>query len=420
MEKTIFTGYAPNLSFYDLRVALKFIFLPWNWRKWKHGNAAHEAEKFLQDYFSVKNVNVVDSGRSALLISLQVIGVGKGDDVIVQAFTCLVVINAITKLGANPIFVDICRDANMDILDLKKKITPKTKAIIIQHTFGIPAEIEELTSFAKTHSLPVIEDCAHSLGAVLKEKKIGTFGDISILSFGSDKIISCVRGGAIIINNDSFAKKITDLQNGLPDTSTQKIFQHLMHYPIFFLGKKFYHILVGKILLWIAKKINLTNRIIYNEEKRGEPMRDYPSKFPEALAQILLLQFNRLSTIIAHRKLVAKKYEDEIKNPQVVLPCRELTIEKKSGGVYLRYPILTKNPYKLYQHAKNNGIILGNWYDTVVSPYRGVTARIDYLPGSCPNAEYFSKHIVNLPTDIIIGQKEQRRIIDVINSYKEE
>jgi dTDP-4-amino-4,6-dideoxygalactose transaminase len=332
----------------------------------------------------------------------------------------LVVINAITKLGANPIFVDIGRDANMDLLDLKRKITPKTKAIIVQHTFGVPAEIEELTSFAKTHSLPIIEDCAHALGAVLGENRIGTFGDISILSFGSDKIISCVRGGAIVVNNDSYVKKIIERKNSLPDTSIKKIFQHLMHYPIFFLGKNTYHILFGKVLLWTAKKINLTNRIIYNEEKKGEPMRDYPSKLPEALAQILLLQLKRLNTIILHRKMVAKKYEDEIKNPSVVLPCRELAAEKKSGGVYLRYPILTKNPYKLYEHAKNNGIILGNWYDTVVSPYRGVTARIDYIPGSCPNAEYFSKHIVNLPTDIIIGEKEQKRIIDTINSYKEE
>lgn len=114
---------------------------------------------------------------------------------ILQAYTCVSVSNAIIATGAKPIYVDIdAQTLNINPQLIEKHITQKTKAIIVQHTFGIPADIHAIQSIVKKHQLFFIEDCAHALGAQYKEKMVGSFGDIAVYSFGRDKVISSVNG----------------------------------------------------------------------------------------------------------------------------------------------------------------------------------------------------------------------------------
>lgn len=409
LKKTIFTGFAPNIMKPDLRNVWSFL-LPWQWQYWQKGKHQLEFEGWLKNHFN-KSAFVFDSGRSALFFGLQSLGVKAGDEVLIQSFTCVVVINAIKFLGAKPVYVDIENDFNINLSDLRKKIGSRAKVLIIQHSFGLPAALNELLAIAKEHNLKIIEDCAHAFGAEINGQKLGTFGDLGMFSFGSDKVISCVRGGALITANSELASKIFDYQKVLPWTSYSLILQDLLHFIAFSICKPIYHLGIGKWLLAIGKKINLFGRIIYPAEKRGEEVPFYPSQLPNALAKILLDKLPHLAEITNHQRKIAKLYDEKISNLNIIKP------EWNDNSIWLRYTILVNNPEKLHAQAKKQRIILGNWYDAPVAPADIDLSVIDYTLGSCPNDEKISLQCVNLPTDININETEVERIVKLINTY---
>lgn len=409
--RTIFTGFSPNTTKRDLSTASKFLFLPWKWLSWKKGKAILAVEDFVKDYFSVDSATTFDSARTVLYFSLKSFGLKSGDEVLVQAYTCAVVINAIKWSGATPIFVDINGDFNIDITDAKKKVSAKTKILIIQHTFGKPADIKGLLDFANEYKLKTIEDCAHVFGGEHDKRKLGTFADVGVFSFGSDKPISCVRGGVAITNNMGLADKLKNYQSSLGETSFIKIAQHLLHYPIFAIGKKTYSFKIGKLFLWLASRLHFLNKIIYPSEKIGEQVSFYPTKLPNALAHILLDQLHNIEKINTHRQFITKKYFSNIKNSNIKLPVE---LDKVP---YLRFPLLVKDIEKFKKHAKDRGLIVGDWYQSVVAPSGLDLAKFGYEPGFCKKAEYLSAMSVNLPTDLIIGNREVNKIIETVNSY---
>ncbi len=410
-KKPIFTGFAPNLTLTDLKLACVFLFLPWYWPKWRKGEYPAKVENKLKEYFGVEKAFVFDSGRSALYFALKSFNLKEGDEVLIQTFTCVVVVNAIKWAGLKPIYVDIGRDFNLDVEDLRKKNTTKSRVLIIQHTFGKPADLNKLISFAKDNNLLIIEDCAHSLGTKFNDQLLGTFGDIGMLSFGSDKVLSCVRGGALITNNKNLAAKIKELQNQLLDSTKLKTFQHLTHYPIFAATKPIYNWGVGKLMLALAKKLNLFNKIIYSKEKIGLPVNFYPAKFPNALASILYHKFIILDEVIKHQQKIAALYHESIVNSKIIKP--EWTTE----SIWLRYTVLVTNPQKLLHLAKREGIILGNWYNSPIAPADVNLKKMDYQIGVCPHDEKIALRCLNLPTDININEQEVKRIIELLNKY---
>lgn len=409
-KKPIFTGFSPNLTKRDVKLAFSFLIFPWNWKKIIVGTKISEVENWLQRYFGIPAI-AFDSGRSALYFALKALEVGEDDEVLVQSYTCLVVINAIKWTGAKPIYVDVKDDCNMSVEDLSKKITNKTKALIVQHTFGRPANLEQLISVARKSNLKIIEDCAHSLGAKYQEKLTGTMGDIGMLSFGSDKILSCVRGGALLTADLVLFEKIKNYQKNLSFPKLGKTIQHLLHYPIFYLAKPIYNLGIGKWLLALAKYFNIYNKIIYTPEKFGLPVVFYPAKLANSLANILLNQFLDLSKVIKHQKTIAHFYEEKINNPIIIKP------EWNDETIWLRYNIFVENPKKLHVLAKKNGIILGNWYDAPVAPKDVDLTIFDYQKGTCPNDENLALKSINLPTDRQITLLDAQKIVDIINNY---
>lgn len=415
-NKTIFTGFSPNLTGRDTSKALGYLFLPWRWPGLINGGYVESAEKKLSRYFNIKYAYAFDSGRSALYYALKALGAGSGDEILVQAYTCVVVANAIKFTGAKPIFVDIGDDFNIDPAGLENKITPKTKILIIQHTFGLPARLQEILAIAKRRNLKVIEDCAHSLGARYQSKLTGTFGDIGMLSFGSDKIISCVRGGALITDNQEIGLKIKELKNQLPEPSLIKTIQHLMHYPIFYPAKPLYSLFIGKIILILAKKLNVINKIIYKQEKTGEQVKFYPAKLANALANILCYQIDEIDQLNSHRQTISEIYSQEISNQKINLPWKNSQIDFKNCAC-LRYPILLKNPNQLLNYAKKQGVILGDWYNAPIAPADIDSKKTGYL-NDCPKAELLAGQSVNLPTDRQISPRDAQKIVKIINSFE--
>ncbi len=411
IHKTIFTGFSPNSTVRDVRLACAYLFFPWKWISWREGEYPAKVEERLQHYFNTSHAVTMDSGRSALLASLQALGIQTGDEVLVQAYTCVVVINAILFAGGTPVYVDIGADFCMDPDDIKKKITPKTKALIVQHTFGQAADMDTIMTLAKEHTLAVVEDCAHSFGATYKGKLLGTFGDIAIVSFGSDKVVSSVRGGAVITNSDLLAAKVREKVREFPLMNIHILLRHLLHYPFFFLGRAWYSFGLGKALLAFAKRAQLINSIIEPSEKKSEQSLYFPAKFPNALARIAFLQIAEVDKVNAKRKQIARVYTlglrgiDSIRLPPIDEEC-----------IYLRYTIRTNDAGRIRHTLRRQGVYLGDWYDTVIAPKDIDMSRTGYTPGSCPVAERIAQESVNLPTGRHITQKDVTFIIDALHA----
>ena len=152
----------------------------------------------------------------SLYVILEVLGIGPGDEIILPAFTSVVVPNAMIYRGVKPVYVDIeAVTYNIDVSKIEEKITPKTKAIYAQHTFGIVFSMEVIGGIAEKHGLYVIEDCAHALGASLNGRMAGTLGHVAYFSTDHSKVISTSSGSMITTDDLEIAAKICEAQRSL-------------------------------------------------------------------------------------------------------------------------------------------------------------------------------------------------------------
>lgn len=176
---------------------------------WANGPFIDEFESELASYFGTKNALVVNSGTTALVAILHALGIGEEDEVAVPSFTFIATANAVRLVGAEPIFVDIERDAyGISPNSLESKINEDTAAIVPVHCYGAGCQIEEIVSIGDEHDIPVVEDAAEAMGAELNGTMLGTFGEAAILSFCQNKIVATGEGGAILTDDDKLAKKV--------------------------------------------------------------------------------------------------------------------------------------------------------------------------------------------------------------------
>jgi len=176
---------------------------------WAIGSKVEEFETALAKYISVKYALVFNSGTSALHALMLSYGFGCGDEVIVPSFSFVATANAPVFVGAKPVFAEIeDKTLGIDPDDLERRITQKTKAIIVVHYGGLPCRIEEIKKIAKKHNLVLIEDTAEAMGAEANGKKAGSFGDASALSFCQNKIITTGEGGAALTNSKEIYEKL--------------------------------------------------------------------------------------------------------------------------------------------------------------------------------------------------------------------
>lgn len=335
---------SPNTEPDDVWLALKLLFMPW---VWKRGPSSAKVEKRLGGL-------AFNSGRGALLGILRSFGIGKGDEVICQVFTCVAVPNSIRWAGGTPVFADIDKSYNMDIHDLEKKINRRTRAVIVQHTFGTPADMDSILTIANKYRIKVIEDFAHTMTLPLR-------GHAGFYSFGRDKVLSSVFGGLAL------GVDLKHYQKSLEYPSYFWIFQQLMHPVAFALILPTYRIFLGKIILVTLQKLHLLSF--------PNDIDPIPKRYPNALATLLLNQLKKLDRYSRQREQVVRFYGGKV--------------------ALLRYPMRVDNPASVIQRAKKYGILLGNWYHNVIDPI-----PVGYTAGSCPHAEEAAKHIINLPTRI--------------------
>ncbi len=167
------------------------------------GPFTQRCEQWLEKHFGAKRVLLTTSCTDALEMSALVLDIQPGDEVLIPSFTFVSSINAFILRGARPVFIDVRADTvNIDERLIEKKITPRTKAIVVVHYAGVACDMQKIGAIAQRHGLAVVEDNAHGLFAKYQGQRLGTFGRMSTLSFHETKNITCGEGGALVINDE--------------------------------------------------------------------------------------------------------------------------------------------------------------------------------------------------------------------------
>ena len=173
-----------------------------------NGKFTKNCENYLSFFFD-SNALLVSNGSVALILALRALNVGYGDEVLLPDLAYAATASSVIAVGATPIFCDVELDSwSISIAELHKKISPKTKAIIVVHSYGMPADISSISKFASERNLSLIEDCAESFGAEFNGQKVGTFGDVGTFSFFPNKLLTSGEGGCVIAKNPDLYNKM--------------------------------------------------------------------------------------------------------------------------------------------------------------------------------------------------------------------
>ncbi len=393
----ISTGFAPNEDWDDAFASLKLLYQPW---KWLNGKETLEVKKQILNLFNIEhltwNVELILTGRAALFMLLQSLKVPNHSEVLIQAFTCEAVVLPILANHLKPIYVDIESESfSMQENDLQKKLSPKSKVLILQHTFGIePKSRTKILEIAKKNNLIVIEDLAHGFNAKILNSKNLTSDRYYLLSFGRSKSISSVFGGAIISPNIG----TIPISNNLIYPSYWFIFRCLLYKPLVMIIKSTYDLILGKIVHSNVNRLHLLVPEITKQEKMGHYDLLFNKSFPNAFAVLLLNQFKKIERTQENRAEICTIYNGKLL--------------KKITAV-IRFPVLVSNRDNLLTQLRKKNIFLGRWYDQVVAPKDIDLDRVGYMKGSCPQAEEVCKKIINLPTNI--SQDNSKRVINALN-----
>ncbi|MCJ7805147.1 DegT/DnrJ/EryC1/StrS family aminotransferase [Patescibacteria group bacterium] len=407
MNRPIAISLSPNTERDDVMLALKTLFSPFKWNDDKEVELLEQ--EFAQVFGNGYKAVAVNSGRSAQYLILKALGLGKGSEVALQAFTCVAAPNSVFWSGATPRYIDIDESYNISPDDLRKKINNKTRAVIVQNTFGISANIPEIKNICISNKLVLIEDCAHCLGTTFKGKPLGTFGDVAFFSFGRDKTISSVFGGIVLCSDRNLYNKIKSLRNKLKRPPTLWTLQQLFHPIAFSLILPTYNSGIGKIILFALQKAGLLSRAVYKEEKMGDRPSIFPTKMPGGLAILARKQLTKLRKFVSHRKTISKLYSSSLKKTGLIFPPHS------AEDSLLRFPIRHKKAGELFKKAKRNGILLGDWYKGTIMP--AVDLSLVGYHGDCPNAELFSETTINLPTYPSLTRDDVLKVIKLVKKW---
>lgn len=407
--KPVFINSSPNTETDDVILALTQLFVPLSWNFTKN---VEDIERMISEMYST-NAIAFDSARTSFYGILKALEIGPGDEVIVPAFSCTVIVNPILWVGARPVYVDLEKNGFNTTLDkIKEKVTDKTKLILAQHTFGKALEIDKLADFAKQKDIKLVEDCAHVLGLKYKGKYLGTFGDAAVITFGMTKVISSVRGGMVITNDKFITNGVRAYRETIPNFPFFKTLIFLLNPLIWHLIPPIYYLGIGKftlgrILVQVLQtlKIISVNNIVEKVEEKGAKPEWIPRKMSGALARLAVHQLKKLNKLNGHRKKVARIY------------CQELGLEFDQDNLYLRFPLLVENKKEVFRLFKKKKIILGDWYRSILHIPEANYYALKYTAGECPTTEFVVQHIVNLPTSIKVTEKHARFIAKTIKPF---
>jgi dTDP-4-amino-4,6-dideoxygalactose transaminase len=342
------------------------------------------------------------SGRMALYTLLKALGVGPGDEVIVPAFTCVVVPNAILYCGAKPVFVDIEPDTfNIAPTLLEEKITPRTKVIIAQHTFGLVSDVSAATAIAARHGIVVLEDCAHALGATLDGRPAGSLTTAAFFSTDHTKLISTGAGGMVTTNDAGVASRVGEIYRNCPFLPIGRVRRLLgaLAGEIVLLHPKTCQ--AGRYLQAVLGSLGLRQGFFSDELLTTRPHAyPYPARLSNAQAAIGIRQLATLADNVSWRRNLASLFDEELG-----LSVSRVGREARRH-VFLRYSFLVADRHAWERHF-DAVLDMNPWYTSVVHGRSDESLHeVGYQRGACPIAEDVAAHCVNLPTHLRVREPE--------------
>ncbi len=257
------------------------------------GPRVEKFEKRFSEFLGMPQGVATSSGTTALHLALLALGVGKNDEVIMPSYVCSALLNATCATGAIPRIADIEPDYfNMDPEQVRKNLTPKTKAIIVPHLFGFPADMDRLLTFG----VPIIEDCAQTIGARWRGKLIGTLAEVSIFSFYATKVMTTSEGGMVLSKSKKLIEKIRDLRD-------------------------------------------------YDYKKTYKPRFNY--KMTDLQAAMGIVQLEKLPFFIQRRREISSSYHNEFSNLKLGLPLTKSN--PQAEPIFYRYILPIKKNRKIFE-----------------------------------------------------------------------
>ena len=358
-------------------------------------------------------------GRVALHEILRAMGVGEGDQVLVQGYTCVVVANAIMYLNATPVYADIDKKTfNMNLDSLKERITEKTKVIICQNTYGLSSNLEEIEKIAREygekygHTIYTIEDCTHGFGGKYHGKSNGISCDASFFSTQWSKPFTTGVGGFSVIHNADVRAKVKDnqadlVQPGLKETLELKLMYFIRQYII----NDFTYWPMIRLYRWLSRH-NLVVGSSSGEEIVGIEMPEGYLKAQSATQMKKgIKSLKKLDAVNQLRRKNAQSYTEFLKKH------RKYHVDESlhEDHIFIRYPLLVNDREVFRQRAEDAKVILGEWFEAPVYPADAPLSTWKVDPSTLPVAMDVCEHIVNLSTD----EKNVDKIIAFLEKHLE-
>jgi dTDP-4-amino-4,6-dideoxygalactose transaminase len=344
-------------------------------------------------------------GRVGLYGLLRALEIGAGDEVLVPVPTHVVVANAVRYTGATPVFVD-CRpdDWNMDLDRAERLVTPRTRALLLQHTFGIPADIEGALALGRQHGFEVLEDCVHALGAVHRGRPVGSFGRGAFFSTEETKTISSTMGGMAVTDDDALAERLRRFQASCAVPSRWLAARYLLK----LLG---YHVLTQPSLHRYTRptyealgRRNPLPGPTSADERAGRRPAAFEERLSNGQAALALRQLHRLDDNVAHRRRIARIYAEALEPFGGDHP----PTHDDDRAALVRYPLRVPDRDAAVRTIAPRAVP-GLWFTSVLEEAED-PANSGYEHGTCPNAEEAARTLVNLPTHLRVTDADARMI----------
>ncbi len=336
-------------------------------------------------------------GRVALYALLKAMGVEKDDEVILPAYSCVVVPNAILYLGAKPVYVDVDLDTyNANIQKIKDSITDKTKVIICQNTFGLSSNVEEIVELAKLHQLYTIEDCTHGFGGLYHGEPNGSYCDAAFYSTQWNKPFSTGIGGFALVKNDRLRNALVEINKDLIKPSFKKV---MMLKVLYFVKKYFLKGFTYWTLVALYRFLSKHNLVVGSSS--GEEIssvnipQDYFMDISSAQIKAGLVNLSNFDKLLVLRSKNASIYTDYLISKSKNHVPKNL-FENHS---FLKYPLLVSDRERVMKEAEKQKIELGDWFNSPIHPVQEGFHKWGLFPELFPKAFFSGQHMVNLPTD---------------------
>jgi dTDP-4-amino-4,6-dideoxygalactose transaminase len=357
------------------------------------GKTVTDFEKEFADFVGVKHAISVGNGTDALVLALKSMGIGEGDEVITTPFTFFATAEAISAVGATPVFVDVNKETfNIDVTKIEEKITSKTKAIMPVHIFGQSADMDEINEIAKKHNLYVIEDACQAVGGKYKGRKIGTLGDIACFSFFPTKNLGCAGDGGMIVTNDD---KIATIARALRTHGSGEN------------GQKAYNLLNN--IEEEVKTAEGANDTVYNPLKYYNYLIGFNTRLDAIQAAILSVKLKEIDSWNAKRREIVELYDEALQNSDLVTPVAK----DYNEHVYHMYILQSENREEVLTKLKEAGIATGVYYPVPLHLQK-VYKDLGYKEGDMPVSEYLSHRTFAIPVYPELTKEQVEYIISKV------